>query len=109
MKEISSSMYKVRTLPVRFGTNKLGGDRSSQPCNIKPQRFFASSPHRPQPRVFEKQILCVCGGDTEYRLGFPARQNGFVLLLGGGVVVPPQSGHSEKIFEKIGGLYADSS
>lgn len=39
--------------------------------------------------------------DTEDRLGFPVRQNRFVLELDGGVVVPET--HSEKIFENFGG------
>lgn len=34
-KEIISSMFKVRTLPVRFGTKKLGEDRSSQPFALR--------------------------------------------------------------------------
>lgn len=60
-KEITSSMYKVRTLPVHFASNNLGEDRSRQSYIKKPQRTLASSPRRLQLCIFYIVALCVCG------------------------------------------------
>lgn len=57
-------MYKVRTLPVRFGTKKLGEDRSSQPCNraFKATETLCTSPSRPL--SIKKQVCVGYRGQT---------------------------------------------
>lgn len=80
-------MYKVRTLPVRFATKKLGEDRSSHSSNIKHQRFLASSPRRTQPCIFQIAAFCACVWHSGDRLGSPVRQTRLPLELDGGVVV----------------------
>lgn len=80
-------MYKVRTLPVRFATKKLGEDRSSHSSNIKHQRFLASAQRRTQPCIFQIAAFCACVWHSEDRLGSPVRQTRLPLELDGGVVV----------------------
>lgn len=91
-------MYKVRTLPVRFATKKLGEDRSRQSCNIKPQRFLTSSPRRP--RHLDSSFLCVCvvfRGQTELYCATDqvAAGAGWQCSCSG------NSGHLEKRIENI--------
>lgn len=88
-------MYKVRTLPVRFGTKKLGEDRSRQPCN---RAFKATETLCKQSTPATAQCLLKGGfvWDTEQRLGFPVRQCRFVLELDGVVVVA---------YYKLGGIW----
>lgn len=63
----SSSMFKVRKLPVRFGTKQLDGDRSRQQIEpLKPQRLPPSERSRPRShlnlsdRRKKRQLCGIC-------------------------------------------------
>lgn len=103
-------MYKVRTLPVRFGTKKLGEDRSSQPCD---RRFKATETLRKQVHPGHSLV--------SYKKQFCARYRGQTWLscarfvLDGGVVVPQTRGIWRKYLKILGvirgqqlGLTADT-
>lgn len=72
---------------MRFATKKLGEDRSRQSCNIKLQRSLASSPRRPQLRIFYIVAFSVCGIERTAwallcdRLGCFLELDGAVVVL----------------------------